>query len=71
MARFRVDLRGSKRGALVSDLMGLKVRNVTLGRSPDLRVTLASSDQRGGGVKIRKFVIMVRSAIASAGRRRN
>ena len=39
MARFRVDLRGLKRGALVSDLMGLKVRNVTLGRSPDLRVT--------------------------------
>ncbi|MEC8173755.1 MAG: hypothetical protein VX090_10275, partial [Pseudomonadota bacterium] len=33
MARFRVDLRGLKRGALVSDLMGLKVRNVTLALS--------------------------------------
>ena len=48
MARFRVDLRGLKRGALVSDLMGLKVRNVTLGRSPDLRVTRVQDT--GGGL---------------------
>ena len=41
--RFRVDSRGLKRGASISDPIGLKVRKVTPDRSPEVRVTQAGA----------------------------